>query len=210
MIWDKGEVVDLTPPHDILGKVIGEYLPENEAFKDMMKKSYEILKDHPINIERKNDFMSENNFSKAIKESGFSKKEIAEKIGVNPRTLTRWEREESPIPYDKALEIAKIINKNVSYLMGYMEKQDKYRSDELLIGNGKGGYTSISDERHNELLQKYNEEIKENFITFLRQHDFVISDNEIKSVLLLLSSLSRFITCNKVTLFNAVFGGKLI
>ena len=134
--------------------------------------------------------MSENNFSKAIKESGFSKKEIAEKIGVNPRTLTRWEREESPIPYDKALEIAKIINKNVSYLMGYMEKQDKYRSDELLIGNGKGGYTSISDERHNELLQKYNEEIKENFVNFLRQHDFVISDNEIKSVLLLLSSLN--------------------
>ncbi|MGI1769191.1 helix-turn-helix domain-containing protein, partial [Streptococcus uberis] len=56
--------------------------------------------------------MSENNFSKAIKESGFSKKEIAEKIGVNPRTLTRWEREESPIPYDKALEIARIINKS--------------------------------------------------------------------------------------------------
>ena len=27
-IWDKGEVVELTPPHDILGKVIGEYLPE--------------------------------------------------------------------------------------------------------------------------------------------------------------------------------------
>lgn len=53
LIWDKGEVVDLTPPHDILGKVIGEYLPENEAFKNMMKKSYEILKDHPINIERK-------------------------------------------------------------------------------------------------------------------------------------------------------------
>ena len=53
LIWDKGEVVDLTPPHDILGKVIGEYLPENEDFKNMMKKSYEILKDHPINIERK-------------------------------------------------------------------------------------------------------------------------------------------------------------
>lgn len=134
--------------------------------------------------------MPENNFSKAIKESGFSKKDIAEKIGVNPRTLTRWEREESPIPYDKALEIAKIINKNVSYLMGYMEKQDKYRSDELLIGNGKGGYTSLSGERHDELSQNYNEEIKENFVTFLRQHDFVISDNEIKSVLLLLSSLN--------------------
>lgn len=134
--------------------------------------------------------MSENNFSKAIKESGFSKKEIAEKIGVNPRTLTRWEREESPIPYDKALEIARIINKSVSYLMGYMDKQDKYRSDELLIGNGKGGYTSLSEERSVELLSQYHEEVKEHFIDFLKKHNYVISDNEIKSVLLLISNLN--------------------
>ncbi|MGI1693430.1 helix-turn-helix domain-containing protein [Streptococcus uberis] len=134
--------------------------------------------------------MSENNFSKAIKESGFSKKEIAEKIGVNPRTLTRWEREESPIPYDKALEIARIINKSVSYLMGYMDKQDKYRSDELLIGNGKGGYTSLSEERYEELLSQYHEEVKGHFIDFLKKHNYVISDNEIKSVLLLISNLN--------------------
>ena len=51
-IWDKGRVVDLAQPHDILGKIIGEYLPEEEAFKDMMKKSYDILNEHPINIDR--------------------------------------------------------------------------------------------------------------------------------------------------------------
>lgn len=51
-IWDKGNVVDLTPPHDILGKVIGEYLPKEEALKEMMKKSYDILANHPINQER--------------------------------------------------------------------------------------------------------------------------------------------------------------
>ena len=52
-IWDKGEVVPLTPPHDVLGRVIGEYLPKDEALKQMMKKSYEILKNHPLNLERK-------------------------------------------------------------------------------------------------------------------------------------------------------------
>lgn len=52
-IWDKGEVLPLTPPHDILGKTIGEYLPEDKVLYDMMKKSYEILANHPINIERK-------------------------------------------------------------------------------------------------------------------------------------------------------------
>ena len=53
LIWDNGQVLSMTQPHDILGSVIGEYLPENEVFLQMMKKSYEILKDHPINIERK-------------------------------------------------------------------------------------------------------------------------------------------------------------
>ena len=52
LIWDKGEVVDLTPPHDILGKVIGDYLPKEKLLKDMMEKSYDILNTHPLNAER--------------------------------------------------------------------------------------------------------------------------------------------------------------
>lgn len=52
LIWDKGEVVDLTPPHDILGKVIGDYLPKEKLLKDMMEKSYDILNNHPLNVER--------------------------------------------------------------------------------------------------------------------------------------------------------------
>lgn len=51
-IWDNGRVVDLTPPHDVLGRVIGEYLPEDDKLREMMEKSYEILANHPINIER--------------------------------------------------------------------------------------------------------------------------------------------------------------
>lgn len=53
LIWKGGKVVELTPPHDILTKKIGAYLPEDEVLREMMKKSYDILKDHPINIERK-------------------------------------------------------------------------------------------------------------------------------------------------------------
>ncbi len=51
-IWDKGSVVPLTPPHDILGKVIGSYLPKEEALYEMMKKSYDILNNHPLNVAR--------------------------------------------------------------------------------------------------------------------------------------------------------------
>lgn len=53
LIWDKGEVVDLVPPHDVLGQKIGANLPKDDALREMMKKSYEILKNHPLNIERK-------------------------------------------------------------------------------------------------------------------------------------------------------------
>ncbi len=53
LIWKKGHVVDLVQPHDVLTQVIGQHLPQDEMLLYMMKKSYEILKDHPINIERK-------------------------------------------------------------------------------------------------------------------------------------------------------------
>ncbi len=52
VIWDHGTVVDLTPPHDILGRVIGAYLPAERTFYEMMKKSYDILSRHPLNAER--------------------------------------------------------------------------------------------------------------------------------------------------------------
>lgn len=53
LIWEKGQVVELTPPHDVLGRVIGQYLPADEALRRMQKKSYEILANHPINLARK-------------------------------------------------------------------------------------------------------------------------------------------------------------
>ncbi len=47
---------DLTPPHDITGKKIRNYLPKGEygaLYLEMMKKSAEILNRHPINVARK-------------------------------------------------------------------------------------------------------------------------------------------------------------
>lgn len=53
LIWKNGSVVELTPPHDVLTRQIGQYLPDDAALRNMMEKSYEILKNHPMNIERK-------------------------------------------------------------------------------------------------------------------------------------------------------------
>ena len=53
LIWQNGEVITLAQPHDVLGQEIGQYLPEDAMLREMMEKSYQILVDHPINLERK-------------------------------------------------------------------------------------------------------------------------------------------------------------
>lgn len=57
LIWKNGttKLGNMTPPHDISGKVIGPYLSADTNAKvliDMMKKSYDILKNHPVNLKR--------------------------------------------------------------------------------------------------------------------------------------------------------------
>lgn len=57
LIWNNGttDVGTLTPPHDITGKPIKDYIPAHDNAKklyDMMVESYEILKDHPVNKAR--------------------------------------------------------------------------------------------------------------------------------------------------------------
>lgn len=57
LIWNNGtlDVGTLTPPHDITGRKITEYLGVNkngEKLLDMMKRSYNLLKDHPVNKKR--------------------------------------------------------------------------------------------------------------------------------------------------------------
>ena len=57
LIWDNGttDLGKMTPPHDISGRVVGEYLstsPNAEKLVAMMKESYELLKDHPVNKKR--------------------------------------------------------------------------------------------------------------------------------------------------------------
>ena len=57
LIWNNGtmDIGTLTPPHDITGKPIMEYIPKHEnaaKLYDLMKKSYQLLKDHPVNKAR--------------------------------------------------------------------------------------------------------------------------------------------------------------
>lgn len=42
-----------TPPHDITGQDITNYFPNDELLQDLIEKSKEVLKDHPVNLARR-------------------------------------------------------------------------------------------------------------------------------------------------------------
>ena len=57
LIFHKGttDIGTMTPPHDISGRVVGPYIstsPNAQKLTSLMRKSYDLLKDHPVNIER--------------------------------------------------------------------------------------------------------------------------------------------------------------
>lgn len=52
MVWKKGKLVSLEPPHDHLGTQIGPWLPKEPMLREMMEESFPILNTHPMNLAR--------------------------------------------------------------------------------------------------------------------------------------------------------------
>ena len=57
LVWERGNSKPgkLTPPHDITGRPIKDYLPTDEAKEKLlplMERSYNLLKEHPVNLQR--------------------------------------------------------------------------------------------------------------------------------------------------------------
>ncbi len=55
IVANGGTSFELTPPHDVLDRLVGENMPKGEGSRfigEIMKKSYELLKDHPVNKKR--------------------------------------------------------------------------------------------------------------------------------------------------------------
>ncbi len=57
LVWNNGtdELGGLTPPHDITGRKVADYVPKHpdaQKLYELMKKSHELLKDHPVNKAR--------------------------------------------------------------------------------------------------------------------------------------------------------------
>ncbi len=51
-VWNHGKIVELEPPHDHLGQSIGAYLPTETLLREMMERSFAVLNNHPLNLQR--------------------------------------------------------------------------------------------------------------------------------------------------------------
>lgn len=54
LVWHHApdDIGKLTPPHDIPGQPVASHLPQCQPLLDLMRRSVEILKDHPVNQQR--------------------------------------------------------------------------------------------------------------------------------------------------------------
>jgi transcriptional regulator with XRE-family HTH domain len=66
-----------------------------------------------------------NRIEQARKEAGFSAKEFAGKIGVDKTTVSNWETGRRPLSLERLLQVAKLLNVSVSYLLG-LDEQPPY------------------------------------------------------------------------------------
>lgn len=60
-----------------------------------------------------------NRLKKLRQEKKLSQKELADYLGINEKTISRWENGESTIKSDKAQALAKHFGVSVGYLLGY-------------------------------------------------------------------------------------------
>ena len=71
------------------------------------------------------------------KEIGFSAEKVAERLGVSPATIYRYEKGDiEKVPVDSLAELAKILQTTPAYLMGWEEQPSPAASKESTIPQG--------------------------------------------------------------------------
>lgn len=128
-----------------------------------------------------------NRLKELRQEKKLSQKELAKTIGVHYRTLQNWENGESQIKPDKAQQLADFFGVSVGYLLGYTDNKKVY-DDEITLGID-GDIITFSKEKWKD---EYGERLLTNFVRFLIDNNFYLSNTEVVSILKLIDSLSVY------------------
>lgn len=126
-----------------------------------------------------------NNLKDLRKKAGFTQDELAKKIGISKRTLAYWEKGENNIKPEKAEKLAKIFNVSVAYLLGYTDDSKVYDDEQVLEISGDIIATSKK-----KWLEEYSDRLLTNFVRFLIDNDYCLSNTEVVNTLNLITALS--------------------
>lgn len=136
-----------------------------------------------------------NRLKELRKEKKLSQKEIAKEMSISEKTLSRWENEESQIKPEKAQQLADIFGVSVGYLLGYESNRDL--RNHLVHGTTDLNPDDFSDfiRKENELffnenLQRLSEKNFINFVKYINDCNFYISDKDIILIYNLITTLN--------------------
>lgn len=118
-----------------------------------------------------------NRLKELRKEKKLTQQELADTFQVSKRTVQYWENGESQIKPDKAQALADHFGVSVGYLLGYSDNPRRY-DDEIVAEKDDGELFVYSANRN--LDKMATEEFLE-YLWFLRDHSFYLSNNEIIS-----------------------------
>lgn len=111
-----------------------------------------------------------NRLKKLRQEKKLSQKELADYLGINEKTISRWENGESTIKSDKAQALADHFGVSVGYLLGYSEYRDKTEIKNLVYDAPHGGAAGIV---YDEIAKKIGEKRMKRFLENTASNAFI-------------------------------------
>lgn len=136
-----------------------------------------------------------NRLKELRQEKKLSQKAIAEMLAVNEKTVSRWENEESQIKPEKAQTLADYFGVSVGYLLGYESNRDLrnnfiHGTTDLNPDDFSDFIRKENDLFFNENLQRLSEENFINFVKYINDCNFYISDKDIILIYNLITTLN--------------------
>ncbi|WP_247926812.1 helix-turn-helix domain-containing protein [Streptococcus intermedius] len=136
-----------------------------------------------------------NRLKELRQEKKLSQKAIAEMLAVNEKTVSRWENEESQIKPEKAQQLADYFGVSVGYLLGYESNRDLrnnfiHGTTDLNPDDFSDFIRKENDLFFNENLQRLSEENFINFVKYINDCNFYISDKDIILIYNLITTLN--------------------
>ena len=135
-----------------------------------------------------------NRLKELRKQKGLTQQGLADEISVSKITVLRWENEERQIKPEKAQQLADFFGVSVGYLLGYESNRDLrnqlvHGTTDLNPDDFSDFITKENDLFFNENLQKLSEKNFINFVKYINDCNFYISDKDIILIYNLITTL---------------------